>query len=680
MMAVLSDELEQTKARFEHWRAVQKETIDRNGAGPEKMAAERRRFSGLGQLKVDPGIYLESVIDGNDLMPVRYFEMGTLAGRAIGRIHFDLGPRVGQGYATGFLVAPGLLLTNSHVLPSLEVALAASVTFDAEDGLDGLPKPPQVFKLIPRSGFLTDPELDFCFVAVSPTSTQGRVLDEFGYLRLHQGTGKILREEYATIIQHPRGRQKQVAARNNKVIVYVYDDDLSAAQKRANNYIYYQTDTLPGSSGAPVLSDEWYVVALHRRGVPINEGAARGPVRPAAGAASVHGDPPPGVEFYANEGVRVSRVMRRLRELAESGPRGRVGLTAAQIIARIEATTSDRDSGPFAAPSAAINRLSNPSAGQPAPGAAPSATDPASQAGSLADARLMVPGADAARDGDILELTRRSGAAFANAPGFDEDFLGVSVGLPQLSPALKKAAALRNDTDEPDYVLPFMHFSVVMHAQRRLPIFAAVNIHGGKINASSKPARPAWSYDPRIDETQQPDDSIFSSMVQRGHMGAREFMWWGSDAEALLADRHSFTLSNVCPQIDKFNGSKEWFQLERRIVAAAKTRKCPVNCFMGPVFSASDQLYDDLRGKKSEAEWDTGIRVPRRFWYVLSWREKTASGKQGKPKTRCFILDQGDDIEAAGPLEFDFERPATVHEVSLAEVKKLSKLEFPGLK
>lgn len=639
-MAVF-DELIESARRFHHWEAVQKAVSKAGDRGEQAMAAARLRFSTLQQLHVDPGVFLEAVLEGNDLMPVRYFEMGKLASRPVGRIHFDLGPRIGQGYATGFLVAPGLLLTNHHVLPSAEVALAASVTFDAEDGLDGLPRTPQVFKLEAHRGYLADQELDFCFVAVAPASTQGRALSEYGFLRLHGATGKILRDEYATIIQHPRGRQKQVAARNNRIEVYVYDQELSAKQAEDNHHIYYSTDTLPGSSGAPVFSDQWYVIALHRRGVPDTRKNSRGETvllrRDKSMAAD--DDPDESIRYIANEGVRISRIMKRLDETSRSGAAGQ-RLTADQIVQRIKATLSDPQAGPFSVPTASINRLSDG-------------------------------GIDAGAD-EALEVVRRSLAVFEDAPGFDEDFLGVPVRLPQLGTELRRAAAKRLD-DPTEVLLPFRHFTTVVHANRRLPIFAAVNIDGGDVNPARKPARPTWSYDPRLDETQQPDDSIFSSMVQRGHMAAREFMWWGDDDEAREADIHSFTLSNVCPQIDRFNGNLEWFKLERLIVGTAKGKQQRVNCFMGPIFARNDPLYDDLRSDRSSAEFGTGIRMPRKFWYVLAWLDGD------ELKHRCFILDQSDDIAAAGELEFDFDAPATVKEVKLTEVVRLTKLTFPDL-
>lgn len=115
--------------------------------------------------------------------------------------------------------------------------------------------------------FLSDQQLDFAFSAVSIRAVDGTPLSRYGDLRLFGASGKIVRSEYATIIQHPNGRQKHIASRNNRITVYPYDDDLADKDKAANFFLYYSTDTLRGSSGSPVFSDQWNVVALQRRGV-----------------------------------------------------------------------------------------------------------------------------------------------------------------------------------------------------------------------------------------------------------------------------------------------------------------------------------------------------------------------------------------------------------------------------
>jgi len=52
--------------------------------------------------------FLESIIEDSDLMPLRYLALGQLAAAAVGRIYLQIPDGSGSGFATGFLVAPGL--------------------------------------------------------------------------------------------------------------------------------------------------------------------------------------------------------------------------------------------------------------------------------------------------------------------------------------------------------------------------------------------------------------------------------------------------------------------------------------------------------------------------------------------------------------------------------------------
>ncbi|MEM9840577.1 MAG: serine protease, partial [Pseudomonadota bacterium] len=54
------------------------------------------------------------------------------------------------------------------------------------------------------------------------------------------------------VIQHPGGSPKQLGIRNN-LAARLTDKDLA-----------YFTDTEGGSSGSPVCSDDWIVLALHK--------------------------------------------------------------------------------------------------------------------------------------------------------------------------------------------------------------------------------------------------------------------------------------------------------------------------------------------------------------------------------------------------------------------------------
>ncbi len=57
----------------------------------------------------------------------------TRAAAAVGRIFLNAPDGSGSGFATGFLVAPGLILTNWHVLRNADWARGATLTMDAEE-------------------------------------------------------------------------------------------------------------------------------------------------------------------------------------------------------------------------------------------------------------------------------------------------------------------------------------------------------------------------------------------------------------------------------------------------------------------------------------------------------------------------------------------------------------------
>src|SRR5207302_10369065 len=114
-----------------------------------------------------------------------------------------------------------------------------------------------VHELDPAAFFHSSEALDLAIVAVKPVDRRGRrQISEQGYLVLNGQTGKAGTGDFATIIQHPEGRDKQIAVRNNDII------DISLA-----DVIIYKSDTAQGSSGSPVFNNEWQLIALHSAGV-----------------------------------------------------------------------------------------------------------------------------------------------------------------------------------------------------------------------------------------------------------------------------------------------------------------------------------------------------------------------------------------------------------------------------
>lgn len=426
--------------------------------------------------------------------------------------------------------------------------------------------------------------------------------------------------------------------------VYPYDTD-DQVDGVENNFLYYETDTVRGSSGSPVLNDQWYVVALHRRGVPA--------VRQRNGTAAVvrrdnrlarPGDDEEQIRYVSNEGIRISRIIARLRELATGEP-SLVSDAAARAEDIIAGAAGMIDDGPIATPTAV-----------------PTVYTPTHFGGRSS---ISVESLEA------LEIGRRSIEQFPESLGYDADFLpGFTIPLPRPKATLTRQLARR--LDQPDeYLLPFRHFTTAMHARRRLPIFAAVNVDGKRRQQGGMGGRPSWSYDPRIAEEHQPDDSIFSNLLQRGHLAAREYVVFGTPTERRQADVHSFTLTNVCPQVRAFNGGRgEWYRVERNVMSAAHGERARLTEFVGPILRASDPTFDSRQGPNSDAAFHTRIRIPLLFWKIVFWVEEESL------LYRAFLLDQSEELDDAGPLELDIATPDGVTESSIEEIAALTDLEF----
>ena len=75
--------------------------------------------------------------------------------------------------------------------------------------------------------------------------------------------------------------------------------------------MHYETDTAPGSSGSPVFNDQWEVVALHHSGVPRKDEQGRLLTREGGLWTPEMGEHR--IDWVANEGARISRVVRHVK-------------------------------------------------------------------------------------------------------------------------------------------------------------------------------------------------------------------------------------------------------------------------------------------------------------------------------------------------------------------------------
>ena len=81
--------------------------------------------------------------------------------------------RIGEGFATGFLDAGGLLMTNWHVFRFPGEADGCGAQFGFQRADNGLIESGVVFELDHADFFHSDEQLDFALVAVRPKAAIG---------------------------------------------------------------------------------------------------------------------------------------------------------------------------------------------------------------------------------------------------------------------------------------------------------------------------------------------------------------------------------------------------------------------------------------------------------------------------------------------------------------------------
>jgi endonuclease G len=636
-------------------------------AAPQDIEA-RRRF--LQQSLGDPARSQETferIIEGNELQPVNYLELGMLAGRSVCRIKIIDQAGVHRGWGTGFLIAPEVLLTNNHVFPAAATARGSIAQFDVELDVFGDIKPTAAFALDPDRLFHTTAALDFAVVAVNPTGREGQKLSAYGFLPLIGSTGKVLEGEWLTLIQHPEGKRKQVCVRENRFL------------KRTDDVLWYSTDTLGGSSGSPVFNNDWQVVALHHMGVPEEKD---GRIQTLDGRDYDEGrDREDAIKWVANEGIRVSRIVDTLAHEAPGHPlladifnmtpaRARQ-VTEAMLAATPRATTPpgpiiepeiEPRSAPAMSRSVTVTLDISDDGRVSVRGSAPAATE-AWLEKAAAGAK---PAATAAAEYDVP-----FDANYKGRDGFDPGFLDlknkkVVTPLPILAPDL---LALAEPLLPPysGHVLDYDGFSLVMHSKRRMAMYTAANLDGGNRFALGRPD-DVWRIDPRIRRAAQIGPSYYErNEFDRGHLTRREDMEYGDKPETAIARANDTChYCNSVPQHSGFNRNKElWQGLERHVLEGAiSANRFAAQVFTGPILDERDPIYP--REKE--------IQYPLRFWKIA-----VALNSSNRLFAAAFLLDQSEviaklGIEAAVAVPF---AAFKTFQVPITEIEELTGLTFP---
>lgn len=674
-MAVFWEQVQKAKSRLQDFDLAGRLAEMRGHTPGELNSAEQlaARENFLRRSLCNPAeatIYHERVLDGNELQPVNYLPRGALAARAIARIEIRTPAERLYGWGTGFLIAPNVLLTNNHVLPTAASASPSRAQFRYERDLDDRLGEAVVFRFRPEQLFYTSKELDFTVVAVEPEPVEGdRPLEEFGFLPLLDVPGKVSEGEWLTIIQHPAGEHKQLCARENRLM------------KRTDDVLWYSTDTLGGSSGSPVFNNDWYVVALHHSGIPEERD---GKVRAVDGnfydRAILSEDR---IKWLANEGIRASRIAQTLKAALPDHPlllpmyratpeTARVGTgytmtyerskslttipkethmngSTKNVTVPVEFTIRVGTNGDAPVVTAINGRSMEQATAQPAP---------------LARERLAVLEEQRKRKPREAAFDAPFDSDYSKRKGYDAQFLGkdFAIHLPTLSPSLQQAAA-KLIGDDSKFVLKYHNFSVAMHEERRFAIYSAANVHFGQRYEMKRPS-VVWRQDPRITQKAQVTNFFYhENQFDRGHLTRREDLEFGlTPVDALQSAADTCHWTNCVPQHEQFNQNEEtWHGIELHLLERAILEgQMKAQVITGPIFDGGDPEY-----KK--------IVYPLSYWKIIA-----AINEEKRLVATAYIASQAEVIEEFGieAAPADPFGPFKTFQVPISEVERLTQLTF----
>jgi endonuclease G len=640
-------------------------------------------------------VRLERILKGNDLSDISYLEQGLAAGRPVCRIVLRKNGSL-VGYGTGFLVAPGVLMTNEHVFEDPSCVRESIAQFRYERDVHGLEVASVDFGLRLSPAPIISTELDFAIVQVEPRSLRGEALEPFAWLRLDPTPGKAFVGEYLTIIQHPKGERKQICVRENKLLKYADKDP----------YVWYETDTVSGSSGSPVFNNSWDVVALHHSSVPETKRVKGKDVwltRDGTVWSADMGEDE--IAWKANEGIRVSRIVEHLSAKHATHPLARAVLTARDARAApfggaidggIAGSSVDAGEIQVRSDGAGNMRILIPVDIKVGAHGIPAEAVPYRVSAPLQVVEPQVPA--------TLEKVVINQSNYARRSGYDRKFLGAAtVPLPKVkSQKLGKVFLLPGKKAE----LKYWNYSVVLNQARALAYFSAANVDASSFRGNRDAEGDTWFRDTRVDAVDKAaqtgaefykKQSSFEAErtlnpFDQGHLTRRSDLQWGPDDDTAKRNGDdSYHYTNCTPQHWQFNQNNRasaatgiWFRLEDAAIASladGATRLCVIN---GPVFDAplckagtDGRLRLDLKGKRVPDETFGGVKIPKQFFKVIAYVSEQAL------KAKAFVVTQEDLLAGIGRLRPE-EAALTpleirLYQVRVAELEQLTGLDFGPL-
>jgi len=308
--------------------------------------------------------------------------------------------------------------------------------------------------------------------------------------------------------------------------------------------------------------------------------------------------------------------------------------------------------------------------------------EPEEEPGLQTDAKGLAPAISTCQDGVLIyrvpiEITVRIGTSPVQAPdvpsaavekmvepihetdycnrrGYDPRFLGLDIPVPEVVDL-----DVVSKMDNGDHVVPYHHFSLVMHKDRRLALWTAANADARPHKKQPEPDRDysrdglgglrkkkdieKWFTDPRVPEQHQLPNRFFDKdrkAFDKGHLVRREDVAWGATYDDVrFANGDTFHATNCSPQVAGFNRSNLhglWGELENLVLEQAEDEKLCV--LAGPVLAADDPLFTGV-----DDDGAIRVRIPRRYWKIAIARKGGA--------LQAFAFDLRQDLSG---VDFEF--------------------------
>ncbi len=578
-------DLYESQTEVREGRLAEVETV-----GVLKAAGVETAVNRVAHLTVAEGRRLEAISGGSDLAGVNFLDYGRAAADCVCRILVE-----GAAHGSGFMIAPGVLMTNQHVIKKPEMVADVTLEFGFEFGFDDIKPKRRKFTLDITQPFAISDEddLDFAIFHV-----QGERLESLGWLPLEPRTDKILEGEPVVIVQHPNGREKELCLFNSELV------------QRIDSFLHYTTDTEPGSSGSPVFNRQWQVVALHHASLRL-------PVEHRGHAV------------VANEGIRISRIMEALKTGETPAGRKLVG-SGLPLHQKIMDPDSIRNGRPVRGQVAEIE----------------SVRDIATEA-SKTKIRLRPEAELQDRGGHDVEFLgggisiplptvpawiRADLAPVKNGDGFELKYRHYSV-------VMSKSRKLARYT------------VVNIDGSKQRPIKIDRKLRNWqKLEAPVlEAAADVWWYDPRIETQYQLGPEVYdATKFAFGHLVRREDPVWGdSDWEAVQGNDDSFYMTNCSPQHQDFN-SKSWLRLENGILSSARNSRRKYVVLTGPVLRFDDPVILGIKCPvafwKVVAYEEQGQLVSYGF---MQWQTKFVDEIEDAVKKESLVLRNIQDFQVS---------------------------------